>query len=151
MTPTGIRERIVAERAAWIRTMLSGMRALPLDSLESFRADPRNPAAAESFLRRALEALLDLGRHLLSKGLGIAVVEYKEIAGKLASEGVLAGELATLMRDMAGYRNRMVHFYDEVDAAELYHLATDRLGDIEHALDAILSWIDDHPGAVERS
>ena len=27
-----------------------------------FRADPRNVAAAESYLRRALEALLDLGR-----------------------------------------------------------------------------------------
>jgi len=31
-------------------------------------SDPRNVASAESYLRRGLEALLDLGRHLLAKG-----------------------------------------------------------------------------------
>lgn len=33
-------------------------------------------AAGESFLRRALEVLLDLGRHVLAKGFGRVVPEY---------------------------------------------------------------------------
>ncbi len=30
-------------------------------------SDRRNPAAAESYLRRSLEAIFDIGRHILAK------------------------------------------------------------------------------------
>jgi hypothetical protein len=63
-----LRAKVIAERVAWIRQMLAGLRTLPLDTFDSFQSDPRNMAAAESYLRRALEALLDLGRRLLAKG-----------------------------------------------------------------------------------
>jgi hypothetical protein len=59
-----VRAKIVADRTAWIRRMAVQLRALPIHDFETFRSDPRNLAAAESHLRRALEALLDLGRHL---------------------------------------------------------------------------------------
>jgi len=32
---------------------------------------------------------------------------------------------------MAGYRNRMVHFYDEITPQELYRIVTKDLGDFE--------------------
>lgn len=67
--------------------MLAGLRALPLESLEAFASDPRNTASAESYLRRALEGLLDLGRHVLTKGFGRATMEYEEIAEGLADVG----------------------------------------------------------------
>jgi len=110
MTPGKLRPEIVAERAAWIRRMLSGLRALPLVSYEDFVADPRSPAAAESFLRRALEALLDLGRHVLARGFGRPAAEHKEIATGLGEVGVLDPRMAGVLREMAGFRNRLVHF-----------------------------------------
>ncbi len=82
--------------------------------------DPRNIAAAESYLRRALEALLDLGRHILAKGLGEGAVEYRQIALALRRAGVVDEAQGALLHDMAGYRNRLTHFYDEVTAAELF-------------------------------
>lgn len=69
MTPSPLRADIVADRVGWIRRMLEGLRSLPLQTPAAFEADARN-AAAESSLRRALEALLDLGRHVLAKGFG---------------------------------------------------------------------------------
>ena len=80
MTPSQLRAKVIAERVAWINRMLANLRRLPLDSYVTFRSDPRNIAAAESYLRRALEALLDLGRHVLAKGFGQAVAEYKDVA-----------------------------------------------------------------------
>jgi uncharacterized protein YutE (UPF0331/DUF86 family) len=80
MTPAILRAKIIAERSAWINEMITRLRLLPLDNLEIFQSDMRNPSAAESYLRRALEALFDLGRHILAKGFGQAVSEYKEIA-----------------------------------------------------------------------
>lgn len=41
-------------------------------------------AAADSYLRRALEALMDLGRHILGKGLGRAASEYREVPRQVA-------------------------------------------------------------------
>ncbi len=136
----GISERVVAERARWVRQMLTDLESLPLEEPEAFFTDRRNVWAAESCLRRALEALLDLGRHILAKGFGLVASEYKEIPRLLAEQGVLAPDEAQLLRDMAGYRNRMVHFYHEITPEELYSLCRDRLGDIERLLEILLSW-----------
>ncbi|MEO7085720.1 MAG: DUF86 domain-containing protein [Gemmatimonadaceae bacterium] len=89
--------------------MLAGIRSLPLQSLDEFTTSPSTVAAAESYLRRALEALLDLGRHVLAKGFGQAVAEYKAIATALAEQGVLSAADAAQLVILAGYRNRMVH------------------------------------------
>jgi len=98
MTPSGIREKIIVEKTAWIRKMIEGVQALPLDSMDSFSSDPRNVASAESYLRRALEALMDLGRHILAKGFGRAVTEYKEIPRELHRKGVLQSTDASLIQ-----------------------------------------------------
>lgn len=69
MTPTLIRAGIVTERVAWVRRMISLANTLPLESLDIFIKDPRNAGAAESYLRRGIEALLDIGRHVLAKAI----------------------------------------------------------------------------------
>lgn len=150
MTPSQLRHAVVAERIAWVQEMLRGVRRLPLATLEAFCADPRDLAAAESYLRRALEALLDLGRHILAKGFGRGVTEYKEIARELASEGVLTGGEAAILRKLASYRNRMVHFYHEVSARELYEICSLHLGDVETILTALITWVKDNPDKVDR-
>ncbi len=111
MSPEPITAVVVTDRAAWVRRMLTGIRSLPVDSAEEFTAHPRTVAAAESYLRRALEALLDLGRHILAKGFARGVAEYKAIASALEEEGVLTPADAELLIRLAGYRNRIAHFY----------------------------------------
>lgn len=39
MSPGQVRSTIVAERVAWIRKMLDGIRALPLSTYEEFTSD----------------------------------------------------------------------------------------------------------------
>jgi uncharacterized protein YutE (UPF0331/DUF86 family) len=121
--------------------MLEAIATLPLGNQTEFLANPHHAAAGESYLRRALEALLDLGRHLLAKGFGIAVTEYKEIAVGLRDRKVLTPDLASVLIEMAGYRNRLVHFYDEVTPLELYRILVERRHDLEKVLDALLAWI----------
>ncbi len=151
MSPALLSQRIVTARIAWVREMTARIRALPLDTYESFSADSRNVASAESYLRRGLEALLDLGRHLLAKGFGIATTEYKEIATRLEETGVLAGDQAATLVRLAGYRNRLVHFYHEVSDRELYEICSGQLGDVDRASDVIASWIGTHADLVDTS
>jgi uncharacterized protein YutE (UPF0331/DUF86 family) len=146
-----IRTVIVTERVAWVRKMVAGVRSLPLSSYEQFMSDPRTPAAAESYLRRTLEALLDLGRHILAKGFGLAPAEYKEVADELSRVGVLSEQDGALLRKMAGYRNRMVHFYHEVSQEELYALCSLGLSEVEHVCEAIIGWIREHPEKMDKA
>jgi uncharacterized protein YutE (UPF0331/DUF86 family) len=141
VTPSSINGSIVADKTAVVRRMLAAMATLPLGSEAEFLANPHHAAAGESYLRRALEALLDLGRHLLAKGFGLPVTEYKEIAAGLRDRKALAPDLASILVEMAGYRNRLVHFYDEVTPSELYRILVERRQDLEKVLDALLQWI----------
>ena len=144
MTRGGINEKVALAKVALIEQMLDGINGLPLDQEDAFLSDPRNPASGESFLRRALEALLDLGRHVLAKGFGIAATEYKAVPKHLREQGILDADLAEKLTRMAGYRNRMVHFYDEVTPTELFGIFQSDLGDLEGVLDALRAWIGEH-------
>ena len=107
-----------------------------LDRVE-FLADERNPAAAESFLRRAVEAIFDVGRHILSKGFAFKSLEYKEVVQTLGEKGIVDKNYAQVLIKMAGYRNRMVHFYKEIKPEELYDILQNHLEDLLRFLDEI--------------
>lgn len=96
-----------------------------------FLADERNPAASESYLRRSIEAVFDIGRHILSKSFSSKSLEYKEVALEMGEKGIVSKSYAKTLLKIAGYRNRLVHFYKEITADELYEILQNDLGDIE--------------------
>ncbi|MGO9412166.1 MAG: type VII toxin-antitoxin system HepT family RNase toxin [Spirochaetia bacterium] len=151
MSPGKVSRRILLDRLSWVDRMISGIRSLPLQSMSAFASDSRNVWNAESCLRRALEALFDIGRHVLAKGFGKGVSEYREIADKLAESGVLSGPQSQLLKILAGYRNRLVHFYHEVSLDERCQTWTTQLGDVVAMRDAFRAWLDSHPPLIDDS
>ena len=55
------------------------------------------------------------------------------------------------MRKMAGYRNRMVHFYDEILPDELHPISLNHLDEIEVLLTRLLESIKGEASGRERS
>jgi uncharacterized protein YutE (UPF0331/DUF86 family) len=132
VTKAPIDLKIVTDRLELVHRHVSDLRSLPAGSLEEFLADRRNPLAAEALLRRALEALLDTTRHLLAKGHRRAALEYKEVAHLAAELGLVRdSDLASRFREMAGYRNRLTHHYEDVTSEEIFTIVAERLGDLE--------------------
>jgi len=150
MTAGKISKGVVSERISFIREMMRCIQELPLDDMEKFLEDKRNAASAESYLRRALEALLDLGRHILAKGFGYPVAEYKEIARGLLEKKVLNEREAELLTKMAGYRNRMTHFYHEITSEELYNICRDHLDEITLELDKLIEWLRENRDKIDE-
>jgi uncharacterized protein YutE (UPF0331/DUF86 family) len=146
MSPGRFDTSVVRAKLESLTEMLVGIDSLPLANLSDLTADPRMVAAGESYLRRALEALLDLGRHLLAKGFGVAAVEYKDIPRRLREGGVLDFQQAELMTRMAGYRNRLVLDYQRVDAPELYRVLSEHRRDLVALADVLRSWVQEQGG-----
>jgi uncharacterized protein YutE (UPF0331/DUF86 family) len=151
MVPGKISKRVIADRLAWVDKMLNEIRSLPLDSKQTFMQDTRNIWAAESCLRRALEALFDIGRHIAAKGFGEAVTEYKEIAITLNRRKAISTSDLDLMKKLAGYRNRLVHFYHDVSADELFEICASHLGDVEQITNALRSWLANNPNTLDET
>lgn len=83
-------------------------------------------------LREALEGVFNIGAHILSRLEGGRATEYKDIAKKLGEFGIAEKAFAEgpLIR-MAGYRNRLTHFYAEITPKELYAILQNDLDDFE--------------------
>ncbi len=110
-------------------------------SLAEFQRDADNYAIAEHHLRRALQALLDLGRHVVVKSKWGNPANYREVFELLERGGVLDNEFRLRVQGIAGYRNRLVHDYALVSEKEMWEILQERLDDLETLLQRLLAYV----------
>ena len=121
----------ILEILRFIEKNLEELKPFTKMTKEIFLSDKKNPPFVESYLRRSLEAVFDIGRYILAKTYSFKEIEYKAIAKGLGDKGVITRELSDVLFLMAGYRNRMVHLYREVTPDELYDIVMSKLNDFE--------------------
>jgi len=134
---------LIEQRLALIAGYLSELEKLARIPRDKFLSDKIRTGAAESYLRRSLETIFDIGRHILAKTGSLELAgEYKTIARGLKKKGIVDGRLGKRLVEMAGYRNRLVHLYCEVTDEELYSIITEDLGDIKDFVRQIRSFLE---------
>lgn len=133
---------LLAQRLALIAGYLAELEKLARTPREEFLADKTRTGAAESYLRRSLEAVFDIGRHILAKSGAVDMAaEDKAIARGLAQKGVIDRKLGQKLVEMAGYRNRLVRLYSEVTDEELYNIITEDLEDIKNFVRQVTGYL----------
>jgi len=126
-----IDKKIIEERIKLIELYLKRLKEMRNLSKSEF-ALPDNFAIAAYNLRSALEATFDICAHILSRIPGAKVDEYKQMAIEMGRQGIVPMEFAqNNLSRMAGYRNRLTHFYFEVTPKEMYDICQKNLGDFE--------------------
>jgi len=141
MVISNLNTKLIEDRLGFINQAIVKLRKLSYLDAKDF-LDGDNPAIAESYLRRALEAIFDIARHIIAKTARKGLVEYKEVAGALGEQGVISQGQAEKLRLMAGYRNRLIHFYHEIGDRELYLILTNNLSDIEDYVREIKAYLE---------
>jgi uncharacterized protein YutE (UPF0331/DUF86 family) len=131
----------ILELLRYVETCIQELKPFSRMTKEEFLSDRRNPPFVESYLRRGLEAVFDIGRHILAKTYGFKEIEYKAIAKELGGRGVVTKELSEVLFAMAGYRNRLVHFYKEITPEELYQIVVNHLRDFDRFAREIVAFI----------
>jgi len=79
--------------------------------------------ALERGLHVVIEGILDLGEHILASDFNVQTSTYRETAEKMRELGVVTGEAAKKLPQIASFRNILVHEYVAMDLeifAELF-------------------------------
>ncbi|MCL0088319.1 DUF86 domain-containing protein [Dehalococcoidia bacterium] len=127
-----------------IRDAVSELRALSLKEigLETYEAEKHTRALSEHYLRIAIEAILDLGRHVIVKtGLGVPQ-EYRQVGSILREKGIVPTDLCKRLEAMGGMRNVLVHLYWDVDCALLYKTIVEEMDIFEQCIEHIFRYLD---------
>lgn len=100
--------------------------------LAEFTANKDNFPLASYWLRLAIEAVLTIGTHLLSRlPQNGKRKDYTQVIISLGDYEVIPKEFTEKIKGMAGYRNRLVHLYWQVKSDELLKIIKDNLNDFK--------------------
>jgi len=119
---------LVAKKLAVIETCVRELRSLARP--EVIRSDVRERRFIEHTLQIAIQAALDVASHVVADDRLGEPDTNRALFDLLASGGRLPASLASTMRDMAGFRNVLVHGYQSVDIAILEDVVRNRLDDL---------------------
>ena len=125
-----------------LKSQLLGARSLlhELSSKEmkTLEEDPHLLSSAKYNLVVAIEAAIDICNHLISKNNFRLPDGYKDTFIVLAEQGLIDKEFAAEnLVQMAGFRNRLVHQYWNLDPQMIYKILQTNLTDLDRFLDEI--------------
>lgn len=125
---------------AGVQENIKELRELSVLSFEDFHKDKRSYGLCEHHLRLALEGILTIGTHILSR-LPSETKDYQEIIIGLGKYGVIPEVFAEDNKKLASYRNRMVHIYWEISEKEIYEIIKQHLGHLDKFCEYFLEYI----------
>ena len=107
--------------------ILDGMRTTPVDK---FLKDNILVGAAKYYLQVSIECCLDIANHIIAAEGFRAPKDYADSFEVLKEHDVVEEDLAVKLRQMAKFRNRLVHLYGEIDDRYVYSFLQGDLRDI---------------------
>jgi len=119
---------LVAKKLAFIETCVQQLRTLARP--ERIAEDVREERFVQHTLQLAIQAALDVGSHLVSDGRLGEPETGRDVFRLLARGGILGSELALRLEQMAGFRNVVVHLYQDVDLGIVRDVVENHLGDL---------------------
>lgn len=126
---------LVEKKLATIVSAVSDLRRLA--RLDRLRHDIREQRFIEHTLQVGIQAALDVASHIVSdEALGEPVTN-RQLFDLLARAEWLDAALATRLSRMAGFRNVLVHGYDDVDLAVVEDIVRHRLDDLLEFIAAV--------------
>jgi uncharacterized protein YutE (UPF0331/DUF86 family) len=126
---------LVAKKLAFIETCVQDLRTLARP--DRIADDLREERFVEHTLQLAIQAALDVGSHLVSDERLGEPETSRDIFRLLARAGAVPPGLAERLERMAGFRNVVVHLYQEVDLDIVRDVVENHLGDLLEFAEAI--------------
>jgi len=107
------------------------LRKISKISIDEFLKDKITIGSAKYYLQVSIECCLDVTNHIIASEHFRAPKDYADSFMVIEEEGLISPELGQRLRQMAKFRNRLVHLYGEIDNAYVYKFIKEDLKDIE--------------------
>lgn len=137
-----INKEKIAGRIQDIKEATSKLEQYRTMTLNEFEKDRDNFPLASYWLRIAIEAVLTIGIHTLSRLPSNGKdKDYTEVILSLGDYEVIPKDFAQKIKGMAGYRNRLVHLYWKVTPEEILTTIKDNLDDFDEFIGHIRNFL----------
>jgi len=137
-----IDERVVHERLEYIDQMLRLLKSYRGITFEAFARDERTRHAALYELQTCLEAMTDIGNHIIAARALRKPVDRTEVFDILCDAEILPRSVASRVRGAMAMRNVIVHGYLKVVLETVYRTIQEHLGDLEAFCRSIVEYIE---------
>jgi uncharacterized protein YutE (UPF0331/DUF86 family) len=126
---------LVAKKLAFIETCVRELRTLARP--ERISDDLREERFVEHTLQLAIQAALDVGSHIVSDERLGEPETSRDVFRLLGRSGLVPPDLLSRLEQMAGFRNVVVHLYQDVDLGIVRDVVENHLGDLLEFVAAI--------------
>ena len=140
MTPGRADHRVVQRHLVALRAALTGLRRQRGVTAQQLRADSDRRWAVERGLQLCAQNALDIASHIGS-ATGLDPATYRSSIDCLAAADVLPSDFAERFRDIAGFRNVLVHGYLDVDLDRIAAMLAHELDDFEQFARHVEQWL----------
>lgn len=110
-------------------------------SKEQILKDPWIVKGLKYSLQTAIEAMIDIVFHICAKHFNKAPIDARNGLEILVENRVIDENSFFVYSQMIGFRNRIVHGYQQISDERLYEIVSKELGDFNKFIDSILKFI----------
>ncbi len=138
-----INPNLIGTKISEIQESLLRLGDISSKGKEAFLNEPNLRDSAKYRLITAIEAAISICNHIAARKFKRAPESYSDCFMILHELGVISGELAGKLGDMARFRNMLVHIYWEINDERIYNFLTGELVDLENYIKEIVNYIDE--------
>lgn len=127
----------IAKLTSEMRKAINRLKSLKTLDKEAFLNDPDKIGSAKYHFIVAIESAIDICNHIISQNGYRSPEDYGDTFQILGEQGAFDKAFIDVLKEMARFRNRLIHLYWEVDSEQLYEILQLRLDDFKKFLDNI--------------
>jgi uncharacterized protein YutE (UPF0331/DUF86 family) len=125
-----------------MRRSVNHLKTLRSLNKDSFLSDPDKIGSAKYHFIVSIESGIDICNHIISQNGYRAPEDYADTFQVLSENGAFDSEFADTLKEMAKFRNRLVHLYLKIDDGQVYEILQDRLEDFKKFLNSIALFLE---------
>ena len=132
---------VILERIRHLEKKINYLNGVNNYSKEEFSSEMDIYFRFERALHLAIEAVIDIGNHIIADQQLKTPDSNKNIFKILADNKIINKELSESLMKMAGFRNILVHDYLELDRELEYEIILNNIDDIEKFMEIAIKYI----------
>jgi len=132
----------IAKLISEMRKAVNRLHSLKTLDRDIFLNDPDKISSAKYNFVVAVESAIDICNHVISQNSYRVPDDYADTFQVLAEHGAFDKDFINSLKEMARFRNRLIHLYMEIDDEQVYNILRSRLDDFKTFLDGIAAFLE---------